>query len=78
MRPKLVTPVSVTLWKVTIPTTPSRIGGPRRATPESGPPLLVKPVASNVRGGRGFARGRNALNERAIHLDLIRAPRHYW
>ena len=41
-------------------------------------PTFATPVASNVRGGRGLALGRNDLNGLSIHPDLISAPVHYW
>src|SRR6266699_3859791 len=77
-RPTILKRVSVTIWKGTTPTTPIRIGGPLQANRWSGPPLLVKRVASAVRGGRGLARGRNTLHGLTIHPDRISGPLRYW
>src|SRR6266702_7190758 len=70
-RPTILKRVSVTIWKGTTPTTPIRIGGPLQANRWSGPPLLVQRVASAVKGGRGVARGRNALNGLSIDLQKM-------
>jgi len=78
MRPTMLTPAGLTLWRSPTPITPIRIVGRRRDNPWCEQPRAVALVVSNVMVGRGLAHGPNALNVSFIRPGHTRGPPHNW